>query len=100
YNRSIRRITAAGSVTTLGGTSSRFFYPQGIAADGAGNLFISDGDNQSVSKVLFVASPPSGSPIASPTVNSGQGATFSLGTANAQTTYQWQLSTDAGATWN
>src|SRR6185436_15483098 len=78
----------------------RFFYPQGIAADGAGNLFISDGDNQSVSKVLFVASPPSGSPIASPTVTSGQGATFSLGTANAQTTYQWQLSTDAGATWN
>ena len=99
YNRSVREITAAGAVTTLNGTNSRFYYPQGITADGAGNLYIADGDNQSVSKGVFVASPPSGSSIASPTVTSGQIATFTLGAANSQTTYQWQVSTNAGATW-
>ena len=100
YNRSVRKIAAPGVVSTLNGTNSRFYYPQGIAADGAGNLYIADGDNQSVSKGVFIASPPSGSPVVqSPAVPSGQNVTFTLGAANSQTTYQWQLSTDAGATW-
>jgi sugar lactone lactonase YvrE len=99
YNRSVRKITAAGAVTTLNGMNSRFYYPQGIATDGAGNLYVADGDNQSVSKGLLVVSPPSGSPVASQTVTSGLLATFTLGTADAQTNYQWQVSTNAGATW-
>jgi hypothetical protein len=100
YNRAVRKITAAGAVTTLNGTNSRFYYPQGITADGAGNLYVADGDNQSVSKGVFVTAPPSGSSVASPTVTSGQIATFTLGAAIPQTTYQWQVSTNAGANWD
>lgn len=99
YNRAVRKITAAGLVTTLNGTNARFYYPQGIATDAIGNLYIADGDNQGITKGLLIASPPSGAAIASPSVTIGQSATFTLGTANAQTTYQWQVSTDAGATW-
>jgi hypothetical protein len=99
YNRAVRIISAAGSVTTLGGVNSRFYYPQGIATDSAGNLYIADGDNQSITKGVFVASPPSGGFVASPTVAAGQSTSFTIGAASALTTYQWQLSTDAGATW-
>jgi len=99
YNRVVRKITSGGAVTTLGGTNSRFYYPQSVAVDGAGNLYIADGDNQSVTKAVFVASPPSGSAIASANVTSGQSASFTLGAAVPPTTYQWQLSTDAGVTW-
>lgn len=99
YNRSVRRITAAGQVTTLNGPNSRFYYPQAVAVDGAGNLYVADGDNQAISRGVFVASPPSGTPVGSASVLSGQNVSFTLGAANAQTTYQWQVSTDAGATW-
>ena len=74
-------------------------YPQGIATDSAGNLYVVDGDNQGITKGLFIGSPPSGGLIASAIVTTGQSASFTLGAANAQTTYQWQVSTDAGATW-
>ncbi|MCX6952896.1 MAG: hypothetical protein NTV51_12140 [Verrucomicrobia bacterium] len=99
YNRAVRKITAGGTVTTLGGTNSRFYYPQGIATDVAGNLYVVDGDNQAITKAVFIASPPSGTAIASPTVTAGLSASFTIGTAAAQTTYQWQVSTDAGVTW-
>jgi hypothetical protein len=99
YNRAVRKITADGSVTTLNGTSSRFYYPQGIAADTAGNLYVVDGDNQGISKGVFLATPPSGGAVASATVAAGQSTSFTLGAATAQTTYQWQGSADAGATW-
>jgi len=99
YNRAVRKITAGGSVTTLNGVNSRFYYPQGIATDAAGNLYVVDGDNQAITKAVFIASPPSGATIASATVSVGLSASFTLGVANAQTTYQWQVSTDAGVTW-
>lgn len=56
HNAMIRKVTAAGVVTTVAGkaydygvidgagSSARFFTPQGIAVDGAGNLYISDVD--------------------------------------------------------
>lgn len=99
YNRAVRRISPGGDVTTVNGPGARFYYPQGIALDAAGSLYIADGDNQGISKGLFVASPPSGGAITSATVAAGQSATFTLGAAIAQATYQWQVSTDAGATW-
>ncbi len=99
YNRAIRKISPIGSVSTLSGTNARFFYPQGIATDGAGNLYVSDGDNHSITKATYVGTPPSGTPIASAAVSAGQGASFTLGAADAQTSYQWQVSTDGGATW-
>jgi sugar lactone lactonase YvrE len=99
YNRAIRKITPGGSVTTLNGSQARFYYPQGIAVDGSGNLYVDDGDNQSVSAGAAVVAPPAGGLIASQSITSGQNATFTLGTAAAATTYQWQTSVDSGTTW-
>ncbi|HXD78109.1 MAG TPA: NHL repeat-containing protein [Puia sp.] len=55
-NNRIRKITAAGVVSTLAGTgkyglqdgvgsSALFNYPSGIAIDGSGNLYVADQDN-------------------------------------------------------
>jgi hypothetical protein len=93
-------ITPGGSVTTLNGTQARFYYPQGIAVDGSGNLYVADGDNQSIMVGAAVSAPPGGTQIASQSVTSGQNATFSNGTAVASTTYQWQMSANSGTTWS
>lgn len=63
YNCTIRKITAAGVVSTLAGTvgtsgntdgmgsAARFNYPEGLAADVAGNVFVSDTHNHSIRKI-------------------------------------------------
>ena len=62
-NRTIRKVTSAGVVTTLAGlagtvgstdgtgTAARFYNPSGIALDSAGNLFVSDSYNHTIRKV-------------------------------------------------
>ncbi len=67
----IRMITIAGVVTTIGGTpnaasnvdgdgaAARFDHPIGIAVDGAGNLYIADTRNQTIRR----GSTSSGSPV-------------------------------------
>lgn len=62
-NHVIRKITAAGVVTTLaggagvpGGTdglagNARFYSPRGIALDGAGNLYVADTGNHALRKI-------------------------------------------------
>lgn len=59
----IRKITPDGMVSTVAGTpeetggadghgpSARFFYPTGIAADGAGNLYVADTYNHTIRKI-------------------------------------------------
>jgi len=63
YNHTVRKITPAGAVTTLAGSptlfgtndgvgsAARFYYPQGIAADNLGNVYVADTGNQIIRKV-------------------------------------------------
>jgi sugar lactone lactonase YvrE len=61
-NHTVRKMTLAGQVTTIGGapgvasgedgvgSSARFSDPTGIAVDGAGNLYVADSKNNRISK--------------------------------------------------
>jgi uncharacterized repeat protein (TIGR01451 family) len=64
YNSRIRKVSTAGIITTVAGngtlgysgdggqaTGAELDYPQGVAVDGAGNLYIADTDNNRVRKV-------------------------------------------------
>ena len=63
-NHRIRRVDVTGTITTLAGTRERgysgdggpaveaqLFSPEGVAVDGAGNLFIADRDNHRIRRV-------------------------------------------------
>ncbi len=62
-NSTIRKVTAAGMVSTLAGAagqtggsdgagaSARFSYPAGLAVDGSGNIYVADFDNSTIRKV-------------------------------------------------
>src|SRR5207249_1055264 len=63
-NQRIRKVSPAGTITTVAGngtfgpsgdggpaTSAQLSYPAGVAVDGAGNLFIVDTGNQLIRKV-------------------------------------------------
>jgi len=62
-NNTIRKITAAGVVTTLAGTAgtsgsadgtgaaARFDFPASVAVDSAGNLYVADSSNSTIRKV-------------------------------------------------
>lgn len=62
-NSNIRKITAAGAVTTLAGAAgssgsadgigaaARFAAPRGLAADAAGNVYVADTDNHVIRKI-------------------------------------------------
>jgi sugar lactone lactonase YvrE len=63
WNHTIRKITLDGVVTTLAGlagsygsadgagSDARFFHPYGVAVDPAGNVFVTDGYNQTIRKI-------------------------------------------------
>jgi DNA-binding beta-propeller fold protein YncE len=62
-NQVIRKITPAGEVTTFAGTAeqggsadgtgpdARFSWISGVAVDGAGDLYVTDGDNSTVRRI-------------------------------------------------
>ncbi|MGR5342342.1 hypothetical protein ACPV50_20800, partial [Vibrio astriarenae] len=47
----IRKVTPAGVVTTLAGTSSTFGSPVGIAVDAAGDIYVADYVTNLLSKI-------------------------------------------------
>lgn len=63
YNHAIRKITAGGIVTTLAGaagvqgsvdakgTSALFSFPQGLAVDSAGSVYVADSGNHVIRKI-------------------------------------------------
>jgi len=62
-NRTIRKVTPAGEVTTLAGlaqstgstdgvgSAARFNYPREVAVDSAGNVYVGDTDNHTIREV-------------------------------------------------
>jgi len=62
-NNTIRKVTSGGVVTTLAGSAgvsgsadgtnntALFFYPSGVAVDGAGNVYVADLDNNCIRQV-------------------------------------------------
>ncbi len=78
-NNRIRKVDTAGVITTVAGTGSANFSgdggaatlaqlsgPRGLAADGLGNLYIADGDNNRIRKVTFHLPPPPEPPASEP----------------------------------
>ena len=65
-NCTIREVTPAGVVTTLAGlagctgtndgtgSAARFYHPNGVAVDGAGNLYVADTGNHTIREVTPV----------------------------------------------
>jgi sugar lactone lactonase YvrE len=63
YNHTIRKISAAGVVSTVAGlaatfgsadgtgSNARFYYPKGIAVDAEGNIFVGDTSNHTIRKI-------------------------------------------------
>jgi hypothetical protein len=94
----IRRISAAGQVTTISSTT----YGDVTDVDAAGTIYLPYG-------ATVVAGTTAGSTSAAPvvmtqpasqTVSAGQPVTFTVGASGAPTpTYRWQTSADGGTTW-
>ena len=115
-NRLIRRITPAGVVSTLAGSVSAtpgaadsvgsaalFNYPEGIAVDDAGNVYVADTYNNTI-RLGQLAPPPQ--ITLQPTSQStliGGGVQFTVNASgNPDPTYQWYFNDNAisGATTN
>eukprot|EP00928_Gymnodinium_smaydae_P055789 TRINITY_DN39269_c0_g1_i1.p1 TRINITY_DN39269_c0_g1~~TRINITY_DN39269_c0_g1_i1.p1 ORF type:complete len:511 (-),score=60.67 TRINITY_DN39269_c0_g1_i1:227-1759(-) len=69
YNHRIRKISPTGLVTTLAGTGqeglvdgpaaqARFKHVMGVTVDGEGNIFVADGENHCIRKIMARLLPP------------------------------------------
>ena len=75
-NYRIRQVNTNGIINTVAGmtddngpaSSAQLNYPNGIAADSAGNLFITDTDSQRIRKISGVSSAPAPTPVPTPVV--------------------------------
>jgi hypothetical protein len=113
-NNTIRLITPAGVVTTVGGaanqsggadgfgSAARFDYPLGVAVDGAGNLYVADSGNSTIRvgvPTLVVPVSITAQPQDS-TINAGQSTSFSVAASGTTPfAYRWQLQYSGSLTW-
>jgi sugar lactone lactonase YvrE len=94
-NHRIRKVTPSGSTSTFAGsgaaswvdsvvgTSAAFIYPQGIAVDGLGNVFVADTGNSVIRKIT---------PTGNTTTLAGNGSTFSADSAvGANASFFWPV---------
>jgi sugar lactone lactonase YvrE len=89
FNHVIRKITAAGVVTTYAGSgemgfsggsnaTAKFYSPQGIAVDAAGNVYVADQGNNAIYKITATTTTIlAGSGSAGATNGTGTAASFS-----------------------
>ena len=90
-NDTVRKVTAAGVVTTLAGspgasgsldatgTAARFDFPTGLGVDGSGNVYVADTDNSTIRKVSAsgVVTTLAGDPgVSASSDGTGSAATF------------------------
>ncbi len=90
YNSTIRMITSGGTVTTWVGTpgqsgsadgtggAARFYYPSGVAVDGAGNVYVADSGNSTIRLVT------SGGAVTTPAGTAGQPGSADVMPADAR----------------
>ena len=99
----VRKITPSGLVSTIAGTAgscgvaddtgpgAQFFYPYGVAVDGASNLYVADAFNNSIRKGVIYNPPIITADFLDQTVLGGANVAF---TASAEgggaLQYQWQ----------
>jgi kumamolisin len=112
-NHTVRQITSSGLVATVAGlagtsgsadgtgSSARFFYPTGIAADASGNLYVADTNNQTIRVAAAPTAPTIQTQPQSQTVTVGSSVSFSVVASGVPTpTYLWYFNSSsiAGAT--
>jgi sugar lactone lactonase YvrE len=91
----MRRISANGTVTTLGGSPDGFFYnPLAVAAGANGTLYVADAGNNRIARGL-----PGNAPLQPPTITvqpvsadnvyAGTAVNFSVSASGGNLAYQW-----------